>query len=185
MESLKDILKNYRKPERGEPEVAPPIKELPKEFTFKSMFITGRPGVGKTYKANEILETNIEYQDYLKKVNADFSSSEGARLFKSYNCGQLMFYARDARRGNEFFDEAVKMRGIILDDLGLGKRSDFIPDIIYLIIDERISRNKPTIVTSNLSIAEIAEQIDDRLASRLASFEIIELKGKDRRLLKK
>jgi DNA replication protein DnaC len=51
-----------------------------------------------------------------------------------------------------------------------------------MIIDKRIELGKPTVVTSNLSLSQISQLIDDRLASRLASFELIEMKGEDKRL---
>lgn len=50
------------------------------------------------------------------------------------------------------------------------------------VLDRRLSQCKPTVVTTNWSLAEIAEQVDDRVASRLASFTCIELAGLDRRL---
>lgn len=72
---------------------------------------------------------------------------------------------------------------LVLDDLGAEKSSDFAIQSLYLIIDRRYSREQQTIITSNLSLGEIAEKIGDRIASRIAGMcKVVELKGKDRRL---
>lgn len=178
MNSAADILKNM-KPITGNAGEEKVIPEIPENLKFRNLFITGAPGVGKTYHAKEILQSNID--DYNARVES-FSSVKGADVFKLKNCSELMFLARRPKMGEDLYYECIKLRGLVLDDLGIGKRSDFIPDIIYLIIDKRIEMNRPTIVTSNLSLTDISEIIDDRLASRLSGFEYLKIEGEDKRV---
>lgn len=71
---------------------------------------------------------------------------------------------------------------LVLDDLGAGGLSDFERRSTLDILDERIDHLRPTVVTTNWTISEIQERMDDRIASRLASFTAIEFTGRDRRL---
>ena len=70
---------------------------------------------------------------------------------------------------------------VALDDLGAEKVTDWSLSVLCVIINRRLNDCRPTIVTTNLTLAEI-EAFDARLASRLSSFERIKLDGKDRRV---
>ena len=50
------------------------------------------------------------------------------------------------------------------------------------ILDRRANRLKPTVITSNWSLQEIGEKMDDRIISRLSGFTRLELSGNDRRM---
>jgi len=64
---------------------------------------------------------------------------------------------------------------LVLDDFGTSKPSDWILHILYSIINHRYDYLKKTIITSNLSLAEIATVLgDDRITSRIErSYQII------------
>ncbi len=72
---------------------------------------------------------------------------------------------------------------LILDDLGAEKMSDFSLSTLYVIINKRHDETKPTIVTTNMEVEDVAEQ-EPRIASRIAGYKQIRLTGKDRRLKK-
>ncbi len=177
MKQAGDILKNIQF--NSGKEETPAIPAIPDNLKFRNLFITGAPGVGKTFHAKEIMEANIKDFD---ARSDQWSANKGKDVYKMYNCSELMFLARRPATGEDLYFECIKKRGLILDDLGIGKRSDFIPDIIYLVIDKRMELGKPTIVTTNLELGDISEIIDDRLASRLASFEYLKLEGEDKRV---
>ena len=72
---------------------------------------------------------------------------------------------------------------LYLDDLGTEKPSDWAIQVLYLLIDRRYSEMKRTIISSNLSLNEISDRLDDRISSRIAGMcEIIKMTGKDRRI---
>jgi DNA replication protein DnaC len=54
----------------------------------------------------------------------------------------------------------------------------------YEVMQEFLSRRqgRPTVITGNLSIEQIAKVYDDRVASRLAAGTCIEITGEDMRL---
>jgi DNA replication protein DnaC len=74
-------------------------------------------------------------------------------------------------------------RVAILDDLGAEKKSDFVTETLYRIINQRYIHHMPTIFTSNHTLDQLADHIGERSASRIVEMcEIIELTGGDRRL---
>lgn len=94
---------------------------------------------------------------------------------------------REAYRANEsvasVLEEYSEAPFLVLDDLGAGSLSDHERRATLEVIDQRFIRCLPTVVTTNWTLQQIGEQMDDRIASRLALFKIIELTGPDRRLL--
>ena len=71
---------------------------------------------------------------------------------------------------------------LLLDDLGSGSLSDHERRNTLEILDQRLNRRLPTVVTTNLELDAIARLMDDRIASRLAGFSYFQLSGPDRRL---
>ena len=72
---------------------------------------------------------------------------------------------------------------LILDDIGVEKASEFVRETLYLLINQRYNDMLPTIFTSNCSLDELSNRLEDRIPSRIKGMcEIIELKGEDRRL---
>jgi DNA replication protein DnaC len=75
---------------------------------------------------------------------------------------------------------------LILDDLGIEKPTEWVKKTIGYIIYERDNNLKPTIITSNLALDDIAKQIGMRNVSRLVgNGPVIRLRGPDRRLEKR
>lgn len=75
---------------------------------------------------------------------------------------------------------------LVIEDLGTSKRldgqeSEFNLRTLYLILDERLENLRPTFITSNKSVENIGQSFDERIASRLKTFKILSLNGKDKR----
>ena len=73
----------------------------------------------------------------------------------------------------------------VLDDLGVGKATEFAIENFYDLVDMRdMARRHGLVVTSNLSLDQLAEKMgDDRLPSRLAGMcRVIHIEGPDGRL---
>lgn len=70
---------------------------------------------------------------------------------------------------------------LFLDDIGSGALTDFEVRTALEILDGRHVRGRPTVLTTNWSLEEIASKMDDRLASRLSDFSLLRFEGRDRR----
>ncbi|HUS92194.1 MAG TPA: hypothetical protein VM695_10115 [Phycisphaerae bacterium] len=70
---------------------------------------------------------------------------------------------------------------LVLDDLGAEKVTDWVDEMLYLVVDGRIEANKPIITTTNLTPQELGER-NPRLASRLLTQPRVYFGGEDKRL---
>ena len=70
---------------------------------------------------------------------------------------------------------------VVLDDIGAVKNSNYDMTVLSNVINTRYSNNLATIFTSNLSPDNLQTAIDIRLADRVLSDIVLELKGGSRR----
>ena len=70
---------------------------------------------------------------------------------------------------------------LILDDIGVERGTPWTQERLYDLLNTRYNECKCTIFTSNLGPTEIEDKLGTRIASRIRSSKIIELKGVDRR----
>ena len=153
-------------------------KELVKQGNDQSMFITGNVGVGKT-----VLMAGIA-KEILRDPKREIIWVSYPGLIMEL---QSLFKRNDSITPYERAEDIAQFDGILcIDDLGAEKITDFVRQITYYIINYREQECLQTLITSNFSLAEIDEQIDPRISSRIAGMcKIVKLEGKDRRLQKK
>ncbi len=81
-----------------------------------------------------------------------------------------------------FFERLTSVDLLHIDDLGAEKRSDWVLEQLYALINERYEAQRSVIVTTNLPHAELEEQIGSRTVSRLSQIcDEVPLFGSDRR----
>lgn len=74
---------------------------------------------------------------------------------------------------------------LILDDLGTEFDSSFYHSVIYNIVNTRINRSLPTIISTNMNHDNISYKYDERISSRIFStYTVLEFIGYDIRVLK-
>ncbi len=144
----------------------------------KDILFTGGPGVGKSFLcsciANELMK---------KGVPVLYISS--AELFDT-----LTYYGKDEERNSkrELLEKiSTSVDLLILDDLGAEKQSAARYGILLDVLNRRAAnKNKRTVISANLSLQKLKNvYYDERVFSRLVSFEICELTGDDIRIIKK
>lgn len=138
----------------------------------KSIYLYGAVGTGKTHIAYAVANSRDDVlvcntTELLREMRQDIS--------------------RESTDKKRWDDHLMTFKGVVvLDDVGSEKISDWVIEAFYLIIQKRYVNMLPTMLTSNLPIGDLAERIGDRTASRIAEMaEIVELVGKDRRLMDK
>jgi DNA replication protein DnaC len=92
----------------------------------------------------------------------------------------------DAQPGGDsyttFFDRLTAVDLLHIDDLGAEKRSDWVLEQLYALVNERYESRRSMLITTNLKHEELEEQIGPRTVSRLAqTCEEVEVRGQDQR----
>ena len=143
-----------------------------------SLFLTGAPGLGKTFLSACIASTVAE-----KGCSVVYDTA--------VNIVSYFEEARFNRRGEQEEAEADVKRCLhcdllILDDLGTEMNTSFSVSAIYEVLNTRLREGRSTVVSSNLSLEEISRRYTPQIASRLAgNFDELKFCGKDIRLQKK
>ena len=75
---------------------------------------------------------------------------------------------------------------LIIDDLGTELTNAFISSSLFNCVNERILREKPTIISTNLTLQDFSDIYSERTFSRIVSaYTMVKLIGKDIRIQKK
>ena len=147
-------------------------------FDKTLVFLAGQTGVGKTHlmkcMANELIGRN-------KLVLLTTSFAMNQDFIKS-------FATRDLEQKNALLDRYLNAEVLFIDDLGTELRQrDITTQFLYQVLNERKMQKRPTVITSNLTIEDVMEYYDERIASRITDKETsvtVYLEGKDLRLQK-
>ncbi len=67
----------------------------------------------------------------------------------------------------QFFDRLISVDLLHVDDLGVEKRSDWVLEQLYAVVNERYEMERSMVVTTNLEQPALEEQIGERTVSRL------------------
>jgi DNA replication protein DnaC len=136
----------------------------------EGLLLSGVVGSGKTYLAAAIVRERVEHG----------SAASFRRMSELYTALRESFHTNVSEA--EVLRPYLSAPLIVLDDLGAGGLSDFERRSTLEILDQRQNAMRPTIVTTNWELPDIAEKMDDRIASRLAPYTNLRLVGADRRL---
>ncbi|MDE7192531.1 MAG: ATP-binding protein [Oscillospiraceae bacterium] len=133
------------------------------------ILMMGATGLGKTHLslaiANRVIERGYSViygstPEILRTLNSEqFGRSDGDTMSLLMGCDLL-----------------------VLDDLGAENSSEYNLSQIYEIINARINRRLPMIVSTNFSVRELPERYSDRICSRLFSMYKMLFYGSDNRL---
>lgn len=75
---------------------------------------------------------------------------------------------------------------VIIDDLGAEMTNSFVTTALFSFLNERILREKATIISTNLSLSDMKDRYSDRIVSRIIqNFKLYKLSGPDIRILKR
>lgn len=118
------------------------------------------------------------------------AAAEAGRSVAIYSLPRLLARIRrtyDADAGEqsylEYFERLTEVDLLHIDDLGAEKRSDWVLEQLYAIINERYETQRSVVITTNLDQIQLGEQIGERTVSRLAEIcgEALPLYGNDLR----
>jgi DNA replication protein DnaC len=124
----------------------------------EGIWLMGDVGTGKTTLAMLVSKAAVEAE----------------RAVAIYSLPRLLARIRrtyDAEAGEqsylEFFERLTSVDLLHIDDLGAEKRSDWVLEQLYAIVNERYEAQRSMVVTTNLDQVALEEQIGPRTVSRL------------------
>lgn len=139
----------------------------------RGLWLFGDTGTGKTTLAMLVSKAALEagrsvaiysLPKLLARIRRTYESEPGGDSYLS------------------FFDRLTSVDLLHIDDLGAEKRSDWVLEQLYALINERYEAQRSVMVTTNLPHEELETQIGSRTVSRLTQIcDEIPLFGADRR----
>ena len=124
----------------------------------QGLWLAGGVGAGKTALAMLVSKTAIE----------------AGRTVAIYSLPKLLAriratYEKDLAGDSytQFFDRLISVDLLHVDDLGVEKRSDWVLEQLYAVVNERYEMERSMVVTTNLEQPALEEQIGERTVSRL------------------
>ncbi len=148
------------------------LKNYAENFTMnsKNIFMFGKTGLGKTHLslavANKVLEQG--YSVIYDSIINILREMEKEHFQYNYH--------------SEMVDHIMQTDLLIIDDLGTENTTTFYISTIYNIINTRINKKLPTIISSNLDFDRLKFRYDERIVSRIATlYENIKFFGTDMR----
>lgn len=143
-----------------------------------NLLFMGNTGVGKTFLANCIANELLDLGHTVIYLTS-------FRLFDILEKNKFGKNIDDAAIVANQFDYILDCDLLIIDDLGTELNNSFITSQLYLIINERLLRQKATLISTNLSLENLNTNYSERVYSRIiSSYTICRIFGEDIRLHK-
>lgn len=132
------------------------------------LLFCGNTGTGKTFLCHAILNAVADKGYSIMAVTV----------------GQFERKVWSGDKG-EIFKTIERVDLLLLDDLGAERASPYVQQLVFDLLDTRVSARKPLLITTNLTKEQLMrpDSIENRreISRVLGSVSIIELTGKDRR----
>lgn len=140
----------------------------------QSLVLYGSTGLGKTFLSSCIAKKVLE-----SGKTVIFNSCENI-------IGDIESEHFSKNDSNDYANSVINCDLLIIDDLGVEFKSPFGKSAFYNIINSRINKQKPTIISTNLSGRAINDSYGDRIYSRLqGEYKWLLFVGDDIRINKK
>ena len=148
-----------------------------KDFDKKpnNLLFYGNTGVGKTFLSNCVAKELLEHGKSVIYFTA-------FQLFDILSKGTFQKDSDAITAHQNIYDCDL----LIIDDLGTELPNSFTSSQLFLCINERILRQKSTIISTNLKMGQLIDLYSERTLSRISSnYCILKLFGDDIRILKR
>ncbi|WP_026526686.1 ATP-binding protein [Butyrivibrio sp. VCD2006] len=154
-------------------------KEFIKNFEtlYPNLLFYGTVGTGKSFLSICIAKEILEMGHSVLYFSA-------ASLFSLLQATSFDFKRSDEL--STLLDDLYNTELLIIDDLGTEHVTNTSIPQLFTCINERLIRNRSTIITTNFSLDDIKSMYSERVSSRIASnYHLCKLTGRDIRIMKK
>lgn len=142
-----------------------------------NILFQGNTGVGKTFLSNCVAKELLDMGYALLYTSA-------GTLFDQIS--DVIMNKNQFSDSHEFYHATGECDFLIIDDLGTEFTNSFTASCLYSLINDRLRRRKPTIISTNLSLTEIRNHYSERIFSRICdSYLIYTIYGEDIRFARR
>ena len=142
---------------------------------FRNLFLYGSTGVGKTFLSHCIAR---------ELINKSFSVIYFT-AFELFDIFAKSKFDKDEAAA-VMYDHIFDCDLLIIDDLGTELTNTFTSSQLFLCLNERLLKQKSTIISTNLTLESLVELYSERTFSRITSnYTMLRLTGDDIRIQKK
>ena len=148
-------------------------------YYFNNLFLSGSTGLGKTFLSACIARTVSENGFSVVYDTA----GEGCARFEAQKSSRDEEDAREAREDTRRY---LRCDLLILDDLGSELTTPFVQSALYQLVNSRLTAEKRTVISSNLTMDDVRGRYSPQIASRLeGEYRVLPFFGEDIRLQRK
>lgn len=142
---------------------------------FRNLFLYGDPGVGKTFLSNCIAKELMDQSNSVVYLSS-------FQLFDTLAKGKF----DKNEQAEKINKHLLSCDLLIIDDLGTELVNSLTVSQLFLCLNERLLNQKPTIISTNLSLDALVDIYSERIFSRITSnYTMLKLIGDDIRIKKK
>lgn len=141
----------------------------------KNLLMSGAPGLGKTF-----LSACIAQEVVARGYSVVYDTA-----IHVFSCLEKQKFGGGTEEELRMAERIMECDLLILDDLGTEMPTSFIAPALYSIVNGRILSGKPTIISTNFNVDQLAARYTPQITSRLAGeYDILSFAGQDIRRLK-
>jgi DNA replication protein DnaC len=153
----------------------PKMMDTLPDLSLRSFYVHGGVGTGKT-----VIAAASMYRYARRLATGQLARPSGffrPEKFRFVHVPEFLYEIRSSYR-KKFEDEssensdpvkeAMNSECLVLDDLGAEKFTDWVLSTLYIVVNHRYSKLKPTLFTSNLPLEDLTLRMEDnRIPSRI------------------
>ena len=148
-------------------------------YYFNNLFLSGSTGLGKTFLSACIARTVSE-----NGVSVVYDTA--GEVFARFEAQKFSRDEEDAREARDDTRRYLRCDLLILDDLGSELTTPFVQSALYQLVNSRLTAEKRTVISSNLTMDDVRGRYSPQIASRLeGEYRVLPFFGEDIRLQRK
>ena len=148
-------------------------------YYFNNLFLSGSTGLGKTFLSACIART-------VSENGFSVVYDTAGEVFARFEAQKFSRDEEDAREAREDTRRYLRCDLLILDDLGSEMTTPFVQSALYQLVNSRLTAEKRTVISSNLTMDDVRGRYSPQIASRLeGEYRVLPFFGEDIRLQRK